>query len=222
MISLSYSDFLQTMEQQEFIALKERLAPSGMPHVETREMRDEEIDALSMEQAQELVALYGSTTLIPLPEREKQFFNWLRNNDLPVWKDLWGETEEGSYYVSLSHLTSFLPKQRGFPICDLMENDNYFFTPEDITPEDGKIYVDSALDIITEQGQLAMDQAFMVEVWRAAIDQWRFAWMYRLPLTEVKKMVHWLITEGLLNVPQQRAEEEGDGIAQTNGIADNE
>lgn len=210
------------MEQQEFIALKERLAPTGSAHIETRQIREEEIDTLSPEQAQELVALFGSTTLIPLPERERKFFDWLRNNDLPVWKDMWGENEaEETYYVSLAHLTSFLPKQRGFPICDLVENDNYYFTPEDITPEDGKIYVDSALDIIAEQGQLSMDQAFMVEVWRAPIDQWRFAWMYRLPIAEVKKMVHWLITEGLLNVPQQRSEEEGDGIPPTNGVVDN-
>ena len=68
--------------------------------------------------------------------------------------------------------------------------------------------MESALDIINEKGQLAMEQAFMVEVWRGPIDQWRFAYMYNLPLSEVKKMVHWLITEGLLGAPRQRPENE--------------
>ena len=67
------------MEQQEFIALKERIAPTEGPveHIETRQMTDAEIDDLSPEQAQELVALYGYTTLIQLPERERKFFDWL-------------------------------------------------------------------------------------------------------------------------------------------------
>lgn len=209
------------MEQADFTDLKERLAPTGEANVEIRRMSDEEIDALTIEQAQELVALYGWTTLIPLPQRERKFFDWLRENDPAVWKDLWGESDEESYYVSLSHLTSFLPRQRGFPICDLVENDNYYFTSDDITADDGKIYVDSALDIIQEGGKLSMDQAFVVEVWRGPIDQWRFAWMYKLPLAEVKKMVHWLITEGVLTVPRQRSEDETGSDLSTNGHADN-
>ena len=196
------------MDQASFIELKARLAPVNETGIELREMSDQEIDALTAEQAAELVVQYGSSILIPLPKREQKFFDWLREHDPSVWNDLWGAEEEGMYHVSLSHLMNFLPKQRGFPICDLVENDNYYFTSDEITPEDGKVYVESALDVIAESKKLSMDQAFIVEVWRGPIDQWRFAYMYNLPLPEVKKMVHWLITEGMLNAPRQRPQNE--------------
>ena len=196
------------MEQTAFTELKSRLAPLNEAGIEKREMNEQEINALQSEQAEELVALFGGNVLIPLPERERTFFSWLRKHDPHVWNDLWGSDEDESYYVSLSHLTSFMPKQRGFPICDLVEHDNYYFTSDEITESDGKVYVESALDIVAENGKLSMDQAFMVEVWRGPIDQWRFAYMYNLPLAEVKKMVHWLISEGVLGVPRQRPENE--------------
>ena len=106
----------------------------------------------------------------------------------------------------MAHVGSLLPGKRGFPICDLAENPNYSFTGDDITEEDGKTFVQHALDVVAEKGDLSMDQAFMIEVWRAPIDIWRFSWMYNLPIAEVKKMVHWLLEETILNAPAQREE----------------
>ncbi len=197
------------LDTKRFEALKEEIRPEGDETLIHAEIPQEDLAAMSGEQADELVALFGSTTLIRLPEREREFFDWLRAEDPAVWEDLWGDTPPDElYYVSIAHLTSFLPGTRGFPVCDLVNNDNYWFTENDLTPEEGKIFVEHALDVVAEQGDLSMDQAFAIEVWRGPIDQWRFAWMYNIPLAEVRKMVHWLITEGVLQVPQQRSEDD--------------
>lgn len=197
------------MERKKFEELVEEIRPSGEETLVKTEIAQDDLESLTKEQAEELVALFGSTTLIRLPEREREFFEWLRQEDRAVWEDLWGDAPEGElYYVSMAHLTSLLPGRRGFPVCDLVENDNYYFTGEDLTPEEGKVFVENALDIVADQGELSMDQAFAIEVWRGPIDQWRFSWMYKLPLAEVRKMVHWLITEGILRVPKQRPENE--------------
>jgi hypothetical protein len=140
-----------------------------------------------------------------LPAREQQFFAWLRENDPAVWNDLWGDDEE--YLVSIGYLPELLPKRRGFLICDLAEQQNFYFTEESITPEEGKLFLDAALDIVRENGQLAMEQAFVIEAWRAPIDQWRFAYNYRIPLDQVKKMVLWLISEGILLLPPTEEDE---------------
>lgn len=196
------------METQAFATLKERFEQEGNAPVTFNELTEEELTSLSKEQADELIELFGYNTMIRLPERERTFFDWLQENDKSVWEDLWDEDDERKYYVSMAHLGSFLPGQRGFPICDLVDQENFYFTSDDITENDGKIFVENALDVISDRGQLSMDQAFAVEVWRGPIDQWRFAWMYNVPLSEVKKMVRWLITEGVLTVPKQRPEDE--------------
>ena len=194
------------MDQQTFTTLKEQLEKDPQSPVTFKELQTEELAALTKEQAEELTTLFGYNTMIRLPEKEREFFDWLYEQDRPVWTDLWNQEDERRYFVSMAHLTSFLPGQRGFPICDLVNQENFFFTQEEITENDGKIFVERALDIIAEKEQLSMDQAFVVEVWRGPIDQWRFAWMYNLPLDEVKNMVRWLIKEGVLSVPKQRPE----------------
>lgn len=196
------------MDTERFEQLKKEIRPEGEETLIYAEIPQTDLESMSREQAVELIEMFGATTLIRLPNREREFFEWLREEDAPVWEDLWGDTPvDELYYVSISHLTSLLPGARGFPVCDLVSNDNYFFTGDDLTPEEGKIFVEHALDVIAEQGDLTMDQAFAIEVWRGPIDQWRFAWMYGIPLPEVRKMVHWLITEGILQVPQQRPDE---------------
>ena len=96
--------------------------------------------------------------------------------------------------------------RRGFLICDLVDQPNIFFGAENITQEDGSPFLDAALAIVKNEGKISMDQAFVVEAWRAPIDQWRFAYMYHQDLALVKKMVQWLMDEGIL-APGREAEE---------------
>ncbi len=188
--------FSPPMNLDSFSLLMNRLQPANTD-IHIAEMSDAEMSDLSAEQAQELVARFGSNTLIRLPQREQQFFEWLRQNDPPVWNDLWGDDED-PYVVSLGYLNDLLPKRRGFLICDLVEQQNLIFSEQSITPDEGKLMLNAALDVVAAKGRLTMDQAFMVELWRAPIDIWRFTYMYGVSLDEAKRMVLWLISEGAL------------------------
>jgi hypothetical protein len=194
------------MTEAQFTELIERLRPLD-EGIHSVKITEEEIAGLTREQAEQIVALYGSNALITLPGKEQEFFAWLRKNDEPIWKDLW-EGEETPYQVSLGFLPDLLPNRRGFLICDLVDNPNYYFTRDNITAEDGSPFLDAALEIVKNEGKLSMDQAFVVEVWRAPIDQWRFAYLYRQPLAEVKKMVEWLLSEEILMLPQPEPDDE--------------
>lgn len=195
------------MEQQAFIDLKQRLR-ADEKSIHSVQIAEEEIANLTREQAEEIVALYGSNAMMTLPRKEREFFDWLRVNDRPVWEDLWGSDETEAYRVSLAFLPDFLPNRRGFVICDLVDQPNYYFTIDDISGEEGSGFLDAALSVVKAEGKISMDQAFVVEVWRAPIDQWRFAYLYNQPLAEVKKMVQWLLGEEILKDPSQRQEEE--------------
>ena len=194
------------MTQEEFQELVRKLRPVE-ERIHAVQITEEEIGRLTREQAEELVALYGSSALMTLPHKEREFFTWLRQNDEPIWNDLWG-SDETPYQVSLGYLPDLLPNRRGFVICDLVDNPNYYFTIDDISAENGSAYLDAALEIVKNEGRLSMDQAFVVEVWRAPIDQWRFAYMYRQPLAEVKNMVQWLLSEEILTPHASEQEEE--------------
>ena len=194
------------MTNEEFEDLARRLQQpaEGIHRVD---ITSEEIASLTREQAEQLVALYGSSALITLPQKEQEFFAWLRQHDEPIWNDLWG-SDEYPYQVSLGYLPDLLPNRRGFLICDLVDNPNYYFTIDNISAEDGSPFLDAALAIVKNEARISMEQAFVVEVWRAPIDQWRFAFLYRLPVDQVKAMVHWLMAEGILTPPAQRAEDQ--------------
>lgn len=172
------------------------------------ELTDDDFSGMTEEQAADLAERFGGSTLVRLPQKERDFFEWLRREDPDVWSDLWGRApnETEGYFVGVSHLPSFLPKKRGFPICDLQENDNYHFVGTDITDDNGKIHLETALDVVAEGRTIAIDQAFVVEIWRAPIDIWRFAWLYKAPLKDVRDMVRWLIQQEVLLVPAQREE----------------
>jgi hypothetical protein len=186
------------MEENEFNVLLDRLA-SNTEQIRRVYFTEEEIATISKEQAEQLVALYGASSLMLLPKREREFFDWVRQNDPAVWEDLWGGDEE-PYLVSMSYLLDLLPKRRGFLICDLTEQQNYFFTAEQIS-DDGKALLDASLDIVQNNGQLSIDKAFIVEIWRAPIDIWRFAYMYSQPLETVRNLCHWMLQEEILRLP---------------------
>jgi len=93
-------------------------------------------DALTPEIARELAQQFGRYGLVRLPSYEQRFFDWLRTEDPDVWNDLWSDQDE-PYVVALSFLEYLLDRRRGFPICDLMTTDNYYFMPAMLewTPE---------------------------------------------------------------------------------------
>ncbi len=184
------------MDDTSYRQLLDRLK-SPAEAIHTVELTDQEIASLTPQQADELVAQYGSTSLMMLPKSERDYFDWLRAEDPEIWKDLWGG-EDQPYLISLGNLPDLLPNRRGFLICDLLENPNYYFTAADITREEGSAFCDAAIERVKSNEPLSLDQAFVVEVWRAPIDMWRFSYNYQLPLAETKRVVRWLLDEGIL------------------------
>lgn len=201
------------MTNEEFNNLVQRLQPNTEA-VHVVDITDEEMAGLTREQADELVARYGSSALITLPKKERQFFEWLREHDEPIWNDLWGG-DETPYQVSLGYLADLLPNRRGFAICDLVDHQNFYFSTDNIGRENGSAFLDAALALVRREERISMEQAFVVEVWRAPIDQWRFAYMYKLPLDQVKLMVQWLLSEEILTL---RSQSEEDAPEQEEGL----
>lgn len=198
------------MTEEMFAALCERIDHDQTP-LRIVEITDDEYAELSREDAARLVERFGGNTLIPLPAREREFFDWLREADPSVWDDLWGD-EETPYRVSLAFLPDLLPKGRGFLICDLVGQQNFNFGVENITQDEGVGVLDAAMEILRANGRLGLYQAFLIEVWRAPIDQWRFAWMYTIALESVKEMVIWLVSEGILTLPHSNEHQVGPNV----------
>lgn len=192
------------MIESEFLELKEKLIKiiGNSLKVEKFSLAEEELLSLTNEQATEIAIYFGNQLLLRLPKKERDFFDWLKASDYAVWHDLWGEDED-PYLVGINFLPDLLPKGRGFPICDLVTQQNFYFTQNDITSDNGVPYCDAALEAIKHEIKIRMDQAFIIEIWRAPIDQWRFAYMYNMPLDTVKEMVLWLLNEGILEFPKQ-------------------
>ena len=90
------------------------------------EFTNDELSSLSEENALEIERHFHGNTLMKLPECERVFFNWLKKVDQSVWEDLWGEGDN-PYFVSTDFLHHFIDNGNGFPICDLVEQDNYWF-----------------------------------------------------------------------------------------------
>jgi hypothetical protein len=187
------------MIEDKFIELKEKLIVTLGENlgIEKITFDEDELMSLTNEQAQELSIYFGSQFLIKLPLKEREFFDWVKEQDIDVWQDLWGDCEE-PYFVSMSFLQDFLPKARGFPICDLQKLDNYYFSQHNITSENGSPFCDASLEAVKAGGKIRIDQAFIVEIWRAPIDIWRFSYMYNTPLFAVKEMVEWLLKEEII------------------------
>lgn len=160
----------------------------------------EEIFALlTPELARELAAKHGTYALMCLPAYEQEFFEWLRSADPAVWEDLWGESSE-PYVVSLSFLEGLLNRRRGFPICDLMKTDNYYFFPAMLewTPE-ARDYTEAVRTRFAAGEALTTEQLLVLELsMEGAVDIWHFAYHHGIPLNEAKHAVHTLVEDKVL------------------------
>ncbi len=157
----------------------------------------EEIDA---GMAGALARKYHNQRMIRLPEKEITFFEWLRRADEPVWNDLWGsESEEERYIVAISFLPLLVYSVcRGFPICDLLEADNYFFTPAHMVDAESKTLIESARTLFTERLPMTPAQLLALEISIDPTDIWHFAYKHKIALGEAKKAVQELVDDHAL------------------------
>jgi hypothetical protein len=151
------------------------------------EFSEEELNSLCKADARKIESYFHGHTLMKLPEFERKFFEWVRKIDLPVWEDLWDE-EDDPYFVSIDFLHHFVDHGNGFPICDLVDVENYWFTERHIKPK-GIAKFELIDQKIQEKRPLTVIEALLCEIIKSSIDIWHFCYRYNIPLSNAKKEV---------------------------------
>jgi hypothetical protein len=154
---------------------------------------------MTPEQAQMIVDRFGAHTLMQLPESDIKFFEWLKVNDLSVWEDVWmDENVNEPYLIGISFLPLFLDSSRGFPICDLLKNDNYFFSVAHMPDQDAGMFIEAVKERYMAGHALTVQQLLALEISIAPIDIWRFAYHHQIPLERAKQAVKQLVDDEVL------------------------
>lgn len=161
------------------------------------EFPEEIFEKITKEKSEFLVEKLGKRTLMKLPLKEIKFFEWLKSNDLKVWNDLW-DSEEEEYVVALNFLPHILEASRGFPICDLVNNDNYYFTSSHFIDKEAQLFIESVQQMYREQKKLTVEQTLALEISIAPIDIWRFCYRYNIEIERAKQAVKNLINDGII------------------------
>ena len=145
-----------------------------------------------------LIDFLGSFIFLMLPYKEIIFFEWLKINDEVIWNDLWKINQDEPYIVSISFLPQLLNKSRGFPICDLQLNDNYYFNSLHIINEESKAMLDAAKTRFTDNKLIDTAQLLAIEISMAPIDIWRFCFNHKIPIEDGKLAVASLVEDNIL------------------------
>ena len=155
--------------------------------------------SLTKHQAKLIAQKFGSNTLIMLPEKEIEFFNWLKKEDINVWNDLWSENAiDEPYTVAVGFLPMLIEEKRGFPICDLLKCDNYYFAKMHIITPESEMMLDSVKERFMANQPLTIGQLLLLEISIAPIDIWRFAFNHNLKLEDSKNAVKSLVEDKVL------------------------
>jgi len=155
---------------------------------------DKEIEQLRLDEIEDIISHFKGHTLMKLPPAEIEFFEWLKKNDNAVWQDIWGE-DDNLYQVSIDFLAQFLKEKNGFPICDLENRENYYFTVKHIKP-DGLAQMEKIIDKTEKQKKLSIDELLLFELHIAPIDIWHFCYRYKLPIINVKTLISDMVYKG--------------------------
>ena len=166
---------------------------------------DDIFEVMDKETAQAIVENYSHNTFMKLPDKEIKFFEWLKENDKEVWDDLW-DSEEEEYIIGVGLLPILIEKNRGFPICDLEKNDNYFFTESHMFEKEAKMFIETVQQMFMDKKPLTVEQTLALEISAAPIDIWRFAYRYNLDVERAKQAVKNLSEERLL-IHMKKAEQ---------------
>lgn len=160
-------------------------------------LSEETFNSLTEEQIDSITAsTYSKSRLMMLPVHEIQFFEWLKENDRPVWEDLWvEESGETTYAVSISFLPLLKDISRGFPICDLRTTDNYYFVPEHLVAEERPIIIDAIKERVYANKSITTEQLLSLEISYGGIDIWHFAYHHSIELERAKKAVVALVED---------------------------
>ena len=132
---------------------------------------------------------------LKLPDYEIEFFEWLKLSEPEVWQDLWSDSVEEPYLVSIDFLPTLLPGRRGFPICDLVAADNYYFAPIHINGREAELMVDTIKQRYLNKKSITVAQTLLMEISMDAIDIWHFAYKHKIEIAKAKEAVALLVEE---------------------------
>jgi len=133
-----------------------------------------------------------------LPDSEIKFFDWLKENDKDVWVDLWDNESEEPYLVGIAFLPLLIDKKRGYPICDLNLNDNYYFTKDHIVDKESEILLSSIQKRVMENQPISIAQKLLLQISLFPTDIWHFAYNNKITIADAKKAVETLIDDNVL------------------------
>lgn len=155
-----------------------------------------ELNAFRLDEAQRLVDNFHGRALMKIPATEIDFFEWLQENDPAVWDDLWKD-EENLYLTSIDLLPQFMNGGNRFPICDLIDQPNYWFTSRHIKPRGMEVLKQILAKLEADQ-KLELREMFLLALSMAPTDIWHFSFENGIPLEALKAVVEELVYEGLL------------------------
>jgi len=148
---------------------------------------DDELSKLDDKEILKIINHFHGRAMLKLPPFEIKFFEWLKKNDNAVWNDIWN-TEENIYEISIDFLAQFIKGKNGFPICDLQDEPNYYFTVEHIKPK-GIQQMDDILKKLEKNEKVNVDELLLYELHLAAVDIWHFCYNYKLTIKKMKKVI---------------------------------
>jgi hypothetical protein len=161
-----------------------------------------ELQNMSGGTAEKVINHFHGVALMQIPGEEIEFFKWLKKEDPAVWNDLWAN-EENPYFVSIDLLKHFISDANGFPICDLIDEPNYWFSSRHLKPK-GTEKFSQIEQKIQDNKNLTVDEALLVEVMQASVDIWHFCYKYKFPVNKAKNIVRNMhIDDLIVHLPQR-------------------
>lgn len=150
-------------------------------------------------QAKYVADYFNNSAFIRLPKYEIEFFEWLKKEELSVWNDLWESEMNEPYVVSISFLPILIHEvKRGFPICDLLNCTNYYFTMDHMSDEESKVYIETSRARYLDGKSLTLPQLLALQISAEPIDIWHFAYKNRVSIEEAKNAADALVEDNAL------------------------
>lgn len=159
------------------------------------ELTNDSLKLIDPEIAEFIKNKYKGKLMFKLNPDEIHFFEWLKLNDLEVWNDLWEGAENPDYLVSIDFLPYLIKYKTGFPICDLINNDNYYFVPIHLKNKEMEFLSDSLKTRLRNKETLTPAQLLLIEISLHPIDIWHFAYKYNLLIKTAKDAVQQLVDD---------------------------
>ena len=182
------------MTQNEYIEYCKNLISEKKPI----DFSEEDFLLITPEIAISLAEKFEHVAMIKLPGREIKFFEWLKEEDINVWNDLWDAADEEPYLVAMGFLPILIDKSIGFPICDLLSTDNYFFTKAHLVDQESQIFLEAAQELFREKKKLTIEQLLVLTISVRPVDIWHFAYSYKISLNRAKEAVKNLVEDNVL------------------------